>query len=189
MFPDVTSANRIKGGDVREFEGLFRKYYGPLCRYANKILNDRDGAEDLVQDFFYQLWKNRERFTPRFSLNAYFYQSVRNNALNVLRNRSVKERHSQNVYAELMEQIPSDTTTPFELNELNKVLQTTLNQMPQRCSTVFCMNRFEGKKYREIADILLVSVKTVEADMGKALKILRKSLKEYTGKGAGVTIE
>jgi RNA polymerase sigma-70 factor (ECF subfamily) len=76
--------------------------------------------------------------------------------------------------------MPADQLNDVEMKDLEKVIQATLQQMPQRCSAVFRMNRFEGKKYREIAEILSVSVKTVEADMGKALQIFRKSLREFT---------
>jgi RNA polymerase sigma-70 factor (ECF subfamily) len=71
------------------------------------------------------------------------------------------------------------------MSELNKIIGSTLQQMPKRCSMIFRMNRFEGKKYREIAEILSISVKTVEADMGKALQLFRKSLKEFTNEQVG----
>jgi RNA polymerase sigma-70 factor (ECF subfamily) len=83
--------------------------------------------------------------------------------------------------------MPASLQTDIDLNELDKAIIATLQQMPERCSRIFRMNRFEGKKYREIAEILSVSVKTVEADMGKALQIFRKSLKDYTGEGAGTS--
>jgi len=69
------------------------------------------------------------------------------------------------------------------LNDLGKLIQETLKKMPERCARIFRMNRFEGMKYREIAEILSVSVKTVEAEMGKALQMFRKSLRDYTREG------
>jgi RNA polymerase sigma-70 factor (ECF subfamily) len=182
---DFYSQKKIQGGDIREFERLFTKYYGPLCRHADKIVKDMDTAEDLVQEFFYHFWKNRETFSPRLSLNAYLYQSIRNNALHYLEHLAVRKNHAEQVYNGLREDAMQGwQQTDVELNDLGDLINATLKKMPERCSRIFRMNRFEGMKYREIAIILAVSVKTVEADMGKALQMFRKSLKEYVREGA-----
>jgi len=178
---DFYIQKKIQGGDIGVFEQLFRKYYEPLCHHADKILKDMDAAEDIVQEFFYNFWKNRETFSPKLSLNAYLYQSIRNNALHQLEHQAVKQTYVQHVINDYQEVQPSESQEDVEIHELNDVINATLQQMPERCSRIFRMNRFEGKKYREIADILSISVKTVEADMGKALQIFRKSLKEFTG--------
>ena len=140
-----------------------------------------DTAEDIVQEFFFQFWKNRESFSLKLSLNAYLYQSVRNNALRQLQHLAVRDVYTKEVISDFQQMIPDQKQEDIEMKELNKVIDATLQQMPERCSTIFRMNRFEGKKYREIAEILSISVKTVEADMGKALQFFRKSLKEFTG--------
>jgi RNA polymerase sigma-70 factor, ECF subfamily len=180
---DFWIQKKIQGGDVREFERLFTKYYDPLCHYADKILNDMDQAEDLVQEFFYHFWKNRETFRLKLSLNAYLYHSIRNNALHYLEHLAIRKRYAEQVFNEFQDIVPAHLQTDVELNDLGKVINATLQQLPERCSRIFRMNRFEGKKYREIAEILSISVKTVEADMGKALQKFRKSLKEFTGEG------
>jgi RNA polymerase sigma-70 factor, ECF subfamily len=177
---DFYIQKKIQGGNIREFERLFVKYYEPLCQQANKILKDMDTAEDIVQEFFYNFWKNRESSSPKLSLNAYLYQSIRNNAFHYLKHLAVRETYAQNVVLEAHETEPEESLEDVELAELNNVINATLKKMPERCSTVFRMNRFEGKKYREIAEILSISVKTVEADMGKALQFFRTSLKEFT---------
>jgi len=184
---DFWIQKKIQGGDVREFEQLFTKYYDPLCHYADKILNDMDQAEDLVQEFFYHFWKNRATFRLKLSLNAYLYQSIRNNALHYLEHLAIRKRYAEQVFNEFQDMVPAHLQTDVELNDLGKAINTTLQQLPERCSRIFRMNRFEGKKYREIAEILSISVKTVEADMGKALQMFRKSLKEYTGEGVRST--
>jgi len=181
---DLYIQKKIQGGDIREFERLFTKYYGPLCHHANKILKDMDTAEDLVQEFFYHFWKNRESFSPKLSLNAYLYQSIRNNALHHLGHLAIRKNYSEHVFNESYDRMPVQVQTDIELNELGNLINATLKKMPERCSRIFRMSRFEGKKYREIASILSISVKTVEADMGKALQMFRKSLKEYTREGA-----
>jgi RNA polymerase sigma-70 factor (ECF subfamily) len=178
---DFYLQKKIQDGDIREFERLFVKYYGPLCQHANKILRDMDTAEDIVQEFFYQFWKNRETFSPKLSLNAYLYHSIRNNALHYLEHLSVRQTYAKGAFTEFQDVICAEVQDNVEMKELNKVIDATLQQMPERCSRIFRMNRFEGKKYREIAEILSISVKTVEADMGKALQFFRKSLQEYTG--------
>jgi len=179
-FADFNIQRKIHDGDIREFERLFVTYYEPLCQHANKIVKDMDTAEDIVQEFFYSFWKNRETFSPKLSLNAYLYHSIRNNALHFLEHMNVRQTYAQEVLNNYQEIGPQDFQQNVEVNELNKAINETLKQMPERCSRIFRMNRFEGKKYREIAEILSVSVKTVEADMGKALQFFRKSLKEFT---------
>lgn len=180
---DYYIQKKIQGGDIREFERLFEKYYGPLCHQADKIVRDMDTAEDLVQEFFYQFWKNRESFSPKLSLNAYLYQAIRNNALHHLEHLAVRKNYAAHVISEFKVSTPSQGQTDVELNDLGNIINATLKTMPERCSRIFRMNRFEGMKYREIAEILSISVKTVEADMGKALQMFRKSLKEYTREG------
>jgi len=176
---DLHIQKKILAGDIREFERLFMKYYDPLCHHAGKILNDMDAAEDLVQEFFYKFWKNRESFALKLSLNAYLYQSIRNNALHQIGHLAIRKNYAEKVLREFREDVPANLQADLDLDELDKTIQATLQQMPERCSRVFRLNRFEGKKYHEIAEILSVSVKTVEADMGKALQIFRKALREY----------
>jgi RNA polymerase sigma-70 factor, ECF subfamily len=177
---ELNIQRKIHDGDIREFERLFVTHYEPLCHHANKIIKDMDTAEDIVQEFFYNFWKNRESFSPKLSLNAYLYQSIRNNALHFLEHIAVRQIYANeviNAYQEAGQQLEQENV---EMHELNKVIDATLKQLPERCSRIFRMNRFEGKKYREIAEIMSISVKTVEADMGKALHLFRKSLKEFT---------
>ncbi len=181
---DYFIQKKIQGGDIREFERLFENYYGPLCHHALKIVKDMDTAEDLVQEFFYHFWKNRETFSPKLSLNAYLYQSIRNNALHYLEHLAVRKNYAEHVFNEYKVTMPAEVQPDVELNDLGNIINATLLKMPERCSRIFRMNRFEGMKYHEIASILSISVKTVEADMGKALQLFRKSLKEYTREGA-----
>jgi RNA polymerase sigma-70 factor, ECF subfamily len=177
---DFYIQKKIQGGDIREFERLFTRYYGPLCQHADKILKDMDTAEDLVQEFFYHFWKNRESFTLKLSLNAYLYQSIRNNALHYLEHLAVRKSYAEHIFSEFQDSVPANVQSDVEMKDLGNIINTTLKKMPERCSRIFRMNRFEGLKYREIAIILSVSVKTVEAEMGKALQMFRKSLNEYT---------
>lgn len=178
---DFYIQKKIQGGDIEVFEQLFVKYYEPLCHHADKILRDMYTAEDIVQEFFYNFWKNRKTFSPKLSLNAYLYQSIRNNALRHMEHQTVKQSYAQQVFNDYQDVMAAGNQEDVELQELNKAITATLQQLPERCSRIFRMNRFEGKKYREIAEILSISVKTVEADMGKALQLFRKSLKEFTG--------
>ena len=180
---DYYLQKKIQDGDIGEFERLFDKYYGPLCHHADKILKDMDAAEDLVQEFFYNFWKNRETFSAKLSLNGYLYQSIRNNALHYLEHLAVRKNYADHVISESRETKAEQVQADVEMNELGNLIDVILRKMPERCSRIFRMNRFEGMKYREIAMALGISVKTVEADMGKALQMFRESLKEYTTEG------
>ncbi|MEI6682092.1 MAG: RNA polymerase sigma-70 factor [Bacteroidota bacterium] len=180
---DFHIQKQIQGGDIREFERLFTKYYGPLCHHANKILKDMDLSEDVVQEFFYQLWKNRERFSLKLSLNGYLHRAIHNNALHYLGHMAVRKNYAEQVALESREPVQEKSQYGMEMKELGNIINETLEQMPERCSRIFRMNRFEGMKYREIALLLSISVKTVEADMGKALQLFRKSLKAYISEG------
>lgn len=184
---DLGLQKKIQSGDIREFERLFNRYYKPLCKYAFTIITDMDTAEDIVQEFFYSFWKNRESFTPKLSLNAYLYKSIYNNSLHYLEHRTIKLRYADQVLTENRDEMPAEQFSKIEMLDLQKIVNSTLEQMPQRCALIFKLNRFEGKKYREIAEMLSISIKTVEADMGKALQIFRKTLKDFTGEPMSIS--
>lgn len=170
---------KIQGGDIREFEDLFHRYYEPLCRFAFRIVNDMEMAEDIVQDFFYNLWKNHATLSFKLSFKAYLYHSIRNNALHYLEHLEIRKNYAETVIAESAAQMAGDDSPELGVKELSRIVDETLMQLPERCSLIFRMNRFQGMKYREIAESLSISVKTVEAEMGKALRFFREALKDY----------
>ncbi len=178
MIDDVLIFKKVKSGDIRAFETLFRRYYEPLCRYCCSFVGAIEEAEEIVQELFYKIWKEHEKLQITFSGKAYLYAAVRNNSLQYLEHLQIR----QNYYThELNRLVQMKNETPEELleyKEFETYLKDTLNQLPERRKTIFIMNRFEGKKYSEIADELSLSVKTIEAEMSKALQVLKEKLRK-----------
>lgn len=172
------AAKKIHSGDLKAFEKLFKELYSPLCSYSYRILQDRDKAEEIVQDIFYTIWKNRADLEIKVSLKSYLYRAVHNNCLQLIEHQAVEEKYKQFVMKRDIMVAP-DPLHEMELNEMSKLIDDTINALPERCRQIFNMNRLEGLKYREIAEILKISIKTVEADMGKALQAFRQNLKLY----------
>lgn len=177
MLDDLLLLSKIRNGDLQAFEKLFRGYYEPLCRYANSYLHDMPVAEETVQDLFFFLWKERRQLQIRLSLKSYLFQAARNRAFHCLKRRQVEENYRNRADGEFPEPENPTPADQLEYKELEAQLSTSLKRMPERQRKIFCMSRFDGKKYNEIAQELSVSVKTVEADMTKALALLRKELK------------
>jgi RNA polymerase sigma-70 factor (ECF subfamily) len=160
--------------DLKEFEKVFRKYYEPLCRYAYSIVRDTDEAEEIVQEFFYTFWLNRNRISIRLSLKSYLYRSIRNSALRFLQHKNIEDQYRTQDYA------LNHVVSPEQVilgNEMASIIDKTLKGLPERTRQIFLLNRVNGLKYKEIAELLKISIKTVEADMGKALLELRLQLK------------
>lgn len=170
------SQEQIKNSDIKAFESLFRAYYAQLCHFAFGFVKDMDTAEEIVQDFFYNYWKNRESISFQTSTKAYLYQAIKNNSLKYLDKVSVRRRYASEVMANTSEENLSSLSDELDGRELEKTINETLKELPERCSQIFLMSRFEGLKYHEIADKLSISVKTVEANMSKALQAFREKL-------------
>ena len=165
MLNELMILARIKEGDIKAFEGIFRRYYSPLCWYAAGITGDTASAEEIVEELFYVLWKNRERLQVFQSVKSYLYRSVRNEAVQFCEHQEVKERYRASVRT--------------EYEELRPLIRHTLDKQPRRRQQIFRMHRMEGKKYAEIALSLSLSVKTVEAEMTKVLRTLRNEIDNY----------
>ena len=177
MINDNEIIRRIRQGDVQQFESLFRSSYISLVRYAKSFVRDHDTAEEIVQDLFFRLWDERNKIKIETSLNGYLFRAVHNRCLHLLEHRKVIEKHEREIMQEQKES-NENVSELIQYNELQSAVARVLERLPERCGRIFCMNRFEGLKYNEIAEKLAVSVKTVEADMGKALKEFRKALRE-----------
>jgi RNA polymerase sigma-70 factor (family 1) len=170
-------AGRIRNGDIGQFESLFRSSYVSLVRYAMTLVRDHDTAEEIVQDLFTRLWQDKEKLKIESSLNAYLFRSVYNKCLHYIDHNKVIEQHAKEVSRRHSE----SHEDPFDIlhyKEIQDRITHILERLPEKCGKIFYMNRFEGLKYREIASKLSISIKTVEANMGKALKEFRKEFTE-----------
>jgi RNA polymerase sigma-70 factor (family 1) len=163
----------IAAGDRAAFEALFRLHYRPLCAFAMGYVQDADQAEDLVQDLFFRLWLDRAKVTISTSVKAYLYASVRNRCLN-----AVKAGGRMRVLNERDDRAEEDVRTEDEHTERIARVQAAIEALPEERRRVFKLSRYEGLKYHEIAARLGISVKTVENQMGSALKTLRTELKD-----------
>jgi len=167
----------IKKGDIKAFESLFHQYYGFLCLYASRVLNDSEAAEEIVQDFFVRLWEKKENITIETSVKNYFFRSVKNLCINAIQHEKIKTRHAQKVLSESsFNSLAEDSYIEFDLTEK---IEESIQSLPQKRREIFRLSREDGLKYREIAEKLHVSVKTVETQMSLAIKTLREKLKKY----------
>jgi RNA polymerase sigma-70 factor (family 1) len=177
MTGDSEIIRRIRRGDKGQFESLFRSSYISLVRYAKTLVRDHDTAEEIVQDLFFRLWQDKEKIKIESSLNGYLFRAVHNRCLHRIEHNKVVEKHSRE--AEYVEtQWMENPSELIQYKELQAQIARILANLPERCGRIFCMNRFEGLKYADIAKKLSVSVKTVEANMGRALKEFRRALTE-----------
>lgn len=160
-----------------DFEKLFNTYYSNLCAYANNFLKDVDASEEVVQEVLFKLWTNRESIEITSSVQSYLFRAVRNVSLNVLKHINIREDYKQQNEYERQNELSSEDE--MIVSELEQRIRHTIDLLPMERKKIFIMSRYEGLKYKEIADKLNISVSTVENQMVKALKFLRDELKDY----------
>ena len=170
---DLSLFNLIKAGDLSAFEKLFNTHYPVLCVYAKKIVGDIDEARDIVQGVFVKVYERRDTLEINTSIKAYLYRSVYHACLNHLKHIKTHNHHHESLKYYLPLSEDHDAMIKAELEER---IWEIIQNLPEQCRRIFEMNRFEGKKNREIAEILGISVRTVETQISKALKVLRKNL-------------
>jgi RNA polymerase sigma-70 factor (ECF subfamily) len=174
----LQSLEQTKHISLNDFEGLFKSHYGELCAFANKYLEDLEAAEEVVQDLFVKFWENREKNEIPNSLRSYLFTAVKNACLNQLKHLKIKEQYKQHNERELNSASVS-ADEEFEASELDLKIKSAIEALPEGRRKIFILSRYEGLKYQEIADQLKISVKTVENQMGEALKFLRLQLKDF----------
>lgn len=165
---------RLRQGDESAFDTIFRAWYSSLVRSAESIVRSRAVAEEVVQDVMLELWRRRESLARDSSPQAYLFQSTRNRALNHVRHERVERRGEPDAVG--LEAVGASAPAQLIEEEIEVALKSAVSELPARCREIFELSRTHELRYAEIATVLGISVKTVEAQMGKALRILRERL-------------
>lgn len=174
---------RLREGDVDAFDALFRQWYPAVVRVAERIVRETALAEELAQEVFLGLWRRRESLDANGTPQSYLFQAVRNRALNHLRHNAV-ERKGAVIIPLLVEPVPA-ADEHVTAHDLAAAINSAVAALPPRCREVFQMSRDRGLRYSEIADTLGITVKAVEANMGRALKLLRVRLAPWIEQARG----
>jgi len=172
----------IRKGDITSFEKIFRFYSPRLRKYALHFLQDEEEANDLIQDVFIQLWTQKESLDSEKNLESFLFTLLKNKCLNSLKKSVVEEKYIQRqtyLETEKLYHISFNTQQEFANMEdlLKKELNRAMNAMPERCRTAFHLRWFEGKKQREIADIMGISMTMVNKHLTKGIEIARDFIK------------
>ena len=166
--------------DKKTFEELFRSFFPSLVLFAQKYVPDQDTAKEIVHNVFLNLWEKRQQVDTSSPLKSYLFTSVHNRCLNYIRDQKKFDR-DETRFQRLDSTAFNDGVDRLEEQELEQQIYDALQALPDKCREIFSMNRFYGMKYSEIAEKLGISIKTVETQMSKALKILREKLADYLG--------
>jgi RNA polymerase sigma-70 factor (family 1) len=174
---------RIREGDEAAFVALFERYYDLLCAFARGYLRSADDAEEVVEDVFVRCWTLRTQLEIRDSVKAYLYTATRNHALNRLRrervwSRWLRSRRPTDAVPG-MSQPAADTGDELATSELAAAIDAAVQELPERCRQVFTLHRQHGLTYTEIAAVMRIAPKTVENQLGRALRLLRTRLAKY----------
>ncbi len=180
---DQESLDRLRGGIEDGFDAIFRAHYASLVGFAEFILKDRPAAEDVAQEVMLELWRRRSDVVLETSLRAYLLQAARNRALNQIRHRKVVGT----VDPLAVSPAPAPHADRLVLEEeMDLVVRRAVRELPDRCREVFELSRVHGLRYAEIARTLEISIKTVEAQMGRALRTIREKLGPWIPEEGGL---
>ena len=166
----------VQRGDQKAFDTLFRRYYPMLCAYGHRFVELED-AEEIVEDSLLWIWENRETLVIDSSLNSYLFKMVYRRALNKLAHIDATQRADTRFYEEMQEMLQD--TDYYQIEELAKRIEDAVAALPESYRVAFVMHRFRDMSYKEIAETLGVSPKTIDYRIQQALKQLRVDLKDY----------
>ncbi|MCF8371376.1 MAG: RNA polymerase sigma-70 factor [Bacteroidales bacterium] len=177
---DKDLIQRLVIKDEQAFELLFRRYYSMLCHFATRFIHDQEMAEDIVQEVFYKLWRNPSNLDSKQNIASYLIRAVQNQGLNILDHQLIEKKYAEVI---LNANFNSNDFSLYEQvfgQELEEKIQRVIvEKLPEACRNVFELSRNESLKYKEIAEKLNISIKTVETQISRALVVLRNELKEY----------
>jgi len=175
---DTALIQLLGNRDECAFEHVFKAHFKNLHAYACTIVQEEAAAEEIVQNVFYKIWEKAAQLTIHPPVAAYLYRAVNNESINYLKHEKVKSTHRAHTLYHMKGHADSASKKVL-MGELEKKLRKALNELPEQCRLIFQLSRFEELRYREIAERLDISVKTVENQMGKALKLLRVKLVDF----------
>ncbi len=176
---------KLKNNDETAFKVIFNKYYSRLYYFIFEFISLEDISENIVQDTFFTLWNKRDELADDSNLSAYLFTVARNNCLYKLRDQRYRQKLfstntlDQNELDLNMDVLSTLDSSAYTFEEINRIIEQTLEELPPQCRKVFVLSRFEEKKNREIAEELNISVKVVEKHISKGLKKFKESLKDY----------
>ena len=166
----------LKAGNEKAFDVVFREYYGGLCAFASQYVPASE-CEEIVQDVMMWLWENRQNIAPEMSLKSLLFTIVKNKCLNSISHQYRKQEVHEKLYQKFIVQFEDPDF--YIVDDLMEKLDRAIQCLPEDYRNAFEMNRFENLTYKEIAEKLAVSEKTVAYRIAQALKLLRKELKDY----------
>ncbi|RIH67030.1 RNA polymerase sigma-70 factor [Mariniphaga sediminis] len=170
--------NRMAEGDKEAFRFFFERYYSDLCNLVNIYINDSVISEEIVQDMYIYFWEKKEKIAIESSVKSYLYRATKNKSLNYIRNEkvqlSIREKLSK--VTEHSAELPDSI---MDASQLREIIEQSINSLPEKCREVYILGKEKSLSYKEIAEELGISAKTVENQMGKALKKLRELLEPY----------
>ena len=176
--------SQLKAGSESAFEHIFKIDYQRIVGFCEQFIEDKDQSQNIAQEAFVKLWLNRSQLESVNGIHSFLYTAAKTDCLNYLKHQKVINRHRdlqlQAKEAELNREIlESFDFNQLELMELEKLINQAIEELPEKCRLVFRLSRIEGKKKNEIANELEISVKSVEANITRALKTLKLKLSAY----------
>ena len=167
----------VNGGNKEAFAQIYKMYFSGLCDFTFYMTQDADIAKELVQDTFLAIWEQRQNWSPLGSIRSYLYKAVKNRSLDFLKHQKVVRKYEKNnPHTEEGDRQQDDQLAQ---QELASAIDKEIDRLPEKCRMIFIMSRQQGLTYSEIAEVQGISIKTVETQIGRALKKLREALRDF----------
>lgn len=180
-YPEI-NINSLRKGDKKAFEEIYIEFFGVHYHLCLQYLRDKKAAEEIVQDTFLKLWEIRETLNEQINIRSFLYTITKNNCLNYLRNQKISMKHIENIkYMEMQFNYEAleKLGDYVQFEELRDKIEEAIAALPEEIIETFRLSRFDELSYKEIAEKQSISIKTVEARISKALRILRVELKDF----------
>jgi RNA polymerase sigma-70 factor, ECF subfamily len=181
IFCEEELIEKVQHGDKEAFSEIYETYFYDLCNFSYRFVKCRFVCQELVQDIFLYIWKNRAGWNPGGSVRSYLFKAIKNRSYDYLKHQSVEKEfaHTYRTQKEKENHHPEPLRLYKGTKRLECAIEDAIESLPEQRKIIFMMSREDGLTYREIADVLNISVKTVETQMGRSLKTLRKLLSAY----------